>query len=188
MPMARWFKVDWIRQLRRRKDRHCALRSPRMSASNDPAPSSPDFVLGAQPPAQPDGCVRVERPIRLAGSAYRKVVRPSAQHAVHFAHQRGGLLPCSRSVGQCVDFSDRALNAFLSWPVADTSLAGLRRKHSPERVSQEVELAFRRLADPCLLLVHRELQLAHDLAQALQGRFGFAPSAQDHEVIRIGYD
>ena len=24
------------------------------------------------------------------------------------------------------------------------------------------------------------LQLAHDLAQALQGRFGFAPSAQDH--------
>ena len=31
-------------------------------------------------------------------------------------------------------------------------------------------------------LVHRQLQLAHDLAQALQGRFGFAPSAQDHDV------
>ena len=43
-------------------------------------------------------------------------------------------------------------------------------RSSPERVSQEVELSFRHFADPCLLLVHRQLQLAHDLAQALQGR------------------
>src|ERR1700745_2048360 len=62
-----------------------------------PAPSSPDFVLGAQPPAPPHRCVGVERPIRLADSAYRKVVRPSAQRAVHFAHQGCGLLPCARS-------------------------------------------------------------------------------------------
>src|SRR5271163_1598639 len=60
-----------------------------------PAPSSPDFVLGAQPPAHPRRRVGVKRPIRLAESAYRKVVRPSAQHAVHFAHQRRGLLPCA---------------------------------------------------------------------------------------------
>src|SRR5208337_4011855 len=104
-----------------------------------PAPASPDFVLGAQPPAQPHRCVGVERPIRLAVSAYRKVVRPSAQRAVHLAHQRRGLLPCSRSVGQRVDILDRALNALLRWPVADTGLAGLRRIHPPERVSQEVE-------------------------------------------------
>ncbi len=78
-----------------------------------PAPSSPNFVLGAQPPAQPHRCVSVERPVRLAERAYRKVVRPSAQHAVHLAHQRRGLLPCSRSVGQRVDFLDRALNALL---------------------------------------------------------------------------
>src|ERR1700722_7806260 len=78
-----------------------------------PAPSSPDLVLGAQPPAQPHRCVSVERPIRLAESAYRKVVRPSAQHAVYFAHQRRGLLPCARSLGQRVDFLDHALNAFL---------------------------------------------------------------------------
>ena len=39
-----------------------------------------------------------------------------------------------------------------------------------------------------LFLAHRELQLAHDLPQSLQGRFGFAPSAQDHEVVRIGYE
>src|SRR5208337_390202 len=79
----------------------------------DPALASPDLVLGAQPPAQPHRCVRVERPIRLAESAYRKVVRPSAQRAVHFAHQRRGFLPCARSLGQSVDFLDRALNALL---------------------------------------------------------------------------
>jgi len=31
-----------------------------------PAPASPDLVLVAQPPAQPHGCVVVERPIRLS--------------------------------------------------------------------------------------------------------------------------
>src|SRR5271168_408927 len=77
------------------------------------APAPPDFVLEAQPPAQPRRCVGIERSIRLADGAYRKVVRPSAQHAVHLAHQRRGLLPCSRSAGQRVDLLNRALNAFL---------------------------------------------------------------------------
>ena len=60
-----------------------------------PAPSSPDFVLEAQPPAQPHRRVSIERPIRLADGSYLEVVRPSAQRAVHFAHQRRGLLPCA---------------------------------------------------------------------------------------------
>src|ERR1700723_1891018 len=77
------------------------------------APSSPDFVLEAQPPAHPRRRVGVKRPIRLAESAYRKVVRPSAQHAVHFAHQRRSLLPCARSLGQRMDFLDRAPKALL---------------------------------------------------------------------------
>jgi hypothetical protein len=38
-------------------------------------------VLEAQPPAQPHRRVSIERPIRLADGAYRKVVRPSAQRA-----------------------------------------------------------------------------------------------------------
>jgi hypothetical protein len=73
-----------------------------------PAPSSPDFALGAQPPAQPHRCASIERPIRLADGSYLEIVRPSAQRAVHFAHQRCGLLPCSRSVGQRVDFLDHS--------------------------------------------------------------------------------
>ena len=40
-----------------------------------PAPSSPDFVLGAQPPAQPHRCVSIERPIRLADGSYLEVVQ-----------------------------------------------------------------------------------------------------------------
>jgi hypothetical protein len=43
----------------------------------------------------------------------------------------------------------------------------------------------RDLADLCLVLVHRQLQLAHDFAQAMQRRFGVAPPAQDHEVIGL---
>jgi hypothetical protein len=60
-----------------------------------PALASPDVVLEAQPPAQPHRRVSIERPIRIAESAYREVVRPSAQRAVHFAYQRRGLLPCA---------------------------------------------------------------------------------------------
>jgi hypothetical protein len=39
------------------------------------APSPPDFVLEAQPPAQPHRCVSVERPIRLVDGPYLEVVR-----------------------------------------------------------------------------------------------------------------
>src|SRR5208282_6811075 len=55
-------------------------------------------------------------------------------------------------------------------------------------VSQEVELALRHFTDARLLLVHRQLQLAHDLPQSLQSRFGFAPSAQDYEVVGVGHE
>src|ERR1700677_4990765 len=78
-----------------------------------PALASPDVVLEAQPPAQPHRRVSIERSIRLADGSYREVVRPSAQRAFHFAHQRCGLLPCVRSAGQRVDLLDRPLNAFL---------------------------------------------------------------------------
>src|ERR1700676_4245973 len=60
--------------------------------------------------------------------------------------------------------------------------------HPPKRVAQEVKLPFRYLADSCLLLVDRELQLAHDLAQSLQRLFGFAPPTQDHEIVGVGHD
>src|SRR6202790_4407565 len=40
--------------------------------------ASPDFVLEAQPPAQPHSCVVVEHPILFAGGANAKVIGPSA--------------------------------------------------------------------------------------------------------------
>ena len=78
-----------------------------------PAPTSPDLVLGAQPPAQPHSGIVVDRSVRLVDGAYLEVVRPSAQHAVQLAHQHCGLLPCPRSVSQRVDFLHRVFDALL---------------------------------------------------------------------------
>src|SRR6478672_652087 len=153
-----------------------------------PALATPGFVLELQPPAQPHCCVAVERPIRLSDGAYSKVVRPSAQRAVHCAHQLCGLLPCPRSARQCMDLLNHAPDALLRWPVTQARLAGSRRIHSSERVPQKIELSFRDLADSCLLLVDRKLQLAHDHAQLLQRLVGFALLAQDHEIVGVGYD
>src|SRR6476469_7546606 len=43
-----------------------------------PALASPDFVLEAQPPAQPHSGVVVERPVRFCDGAYFEVVRPTS--------------------------------------------------------------------------------------------------------------
>src|SRR6202521_5390954 len=68
---------------------------------------------------------------------------------------------------------------------AETFAVFEQREHLSEREAQEVELPFRDPADACLVLVHRQLQLAHDLAQMVQRRFGVAPPTQDHEVVGI---
>src|SRR4029077_3827208 len=85
------------------------------------APAPPDFVLEAQPPAQPHRRVSIERSIRLADGSYREVVRPSAQRAVHFAPRLVVLFPCAGSPGQRGAFLAPPLNAFLRRPLADTS-------------------------------------------------------------------
>src|SRR5215831_10356431 len=69
--------------------------------------------------------------------------------------------------------------------IAQPGPARLRRVHPPERITQEVKLPARNPTDPCLLLIHCQLQLAHDLAQMMQCVLRAAPSAQDHKVIRI---
>src|ERR1022692_1850984 len=153
-----------------------------------PAPALPDLVLDAQPPTQPHCCVGVERPIRFVDGTYFEVVRPSAQRAVQRTHQLCGFLPCPRSVRQCMDFLNHALDALLRWPVTQARLAGSRRIHSSERVAQKIEFSFRDLADSCLLLVDRKLQPTHDLAQLLQCLIGFALLAQDHKIVGIGHD
>src|SRR6516165_3785161 len=75
--------------------------------------ASSEFVLGSQPPAQPHGCVVVERAIRFDGGANTEVVDPSAKREVQLIHQPCGLLPSTRAVGQRVDFFDHALDALL---------------------------------------------------------------------------
>src|SRR5216683_5925744 len=81
--------------------------------------------------------------------------------------------------------STMRLMLFFDGPVAQPGLTSRWRIHPPERIAQEVKLPVRNPADPCLVLVHRQLQLTHDLAQMVQRRFGVAPPAQDHEVVGI---
>src|ERR1700733_13163144 len=104
--------------------RRTSLRCPWVREGIIPALSSPDLVLELQPPAQPHRCVAVVCPIRLADGAYFEVVRPFAQRAVHLGHQLCCFLPCPRSVRQCVDFLNHALDALLRWPVTQARLAG----------------------------------------------------------------
>src|SRR5258707_8485413 len=85
-----------------------------------------------------------------------------------------------------MDLVDHALDALLGRTQGQAGLARRSREHLSEREPQEVELSFRDLADPCLVLLHPQLQLAHDLAQLVQRRFNIALSAQDHEIVSIG--
>src|ERR1035437_10922885 len=87
-----------------------------------------------------------------------------------------------------LDLLHHALDTLLGLTHANGGTARLWRIQPPKRVSQEIEMTFWYLADSCLLLVDRELQLAHDLAQVLQSLFGHASSAQNHKVIRIGHE
>src|SRR5690242_6063210 len=70
--------------------------------------------------------------------------------------------------------------------MAQPGLARHRRVHPPERVPQEVELPVWIPADPCLLFVYRQLQLAHARTQVVERWFGAPPPAQDHKIVRIG--
>src|SRR5215813_12463122 len=56
---------------------------------------------------------------------------------------------------------------------------------SARTYSPEVKLTVRNSADPCLLLVHCQLQFAHDLVQVVQRLLSTAPLAQDHKIVRI---
>src|SRR5579863_8789682 len=82
----------------------------------------------------------------------------------------------------------RTPDALLGRPHAQIGSASRPLIHPPERVPQEVERPFRDCADSCLLLVDRQLQPPHEFAHADPRLLGVAPSAQDHEIIRISHD
>src|SRR6185369_11920876 len=100
-----------------------------------PALASPDLVLVAQPPTQPQCGVVVQRAIRLADGAYLEVVRPAAQRTVQLLHLLRGFLPSRLQVGQVVDLLDHAANALLGRPHAQSGLAGRLRVEPPKRVT-----------------------------------------------------
>src|SRR5215475_9305419 len=87
-----------------------------------------------------------------------------------------------------MDLLDHAPDALLRRPHAQAGLACFRRVQPPERVTQKLEACLRYRADSCLLLVDRELELAHEFAHASQGLLGLAPPAQNHKIVSVGHD
>ena len=86
------------------------------------------------------------------------------------------------------DFADIEAYGVERW-LAELALALRQESYRPEPIRRvfipKANGKLRDLADPRLVLVHRQLQLAHDLAQVVQRRFGVASSAQDHEIVGL---
>jgi hypothetical protein len=103
---------------------------------------------------------REDRPHgRLCGPLLDKVVGPAEQDAIELFYQSPRVQPEGISSGFCADGATDALHPFPRWHRAQIDPSPAHRVASPERVSQEVELLLRQLADPRLVLVHRQLQL-----------------------------
>jgi hypothetical protein len=90
-----------------------------------------------------------------------------------------------------MDFLDHAFDALLRWPVSQACLTGSRRIHPPKRISQEIELAVRDLADACLLLVDLSVgaeagtnNSENNLAQAIRQGASNSISQTGQEIVQ----
>ena len=152
------------------------------------APAPPDFVLEAQPPAQPHGCVSVERPIRL--------VRRSLLGSSSPTRAACGSL-CSPALWSLAMFPIGRSARGLSRPRAECFSLTAGSRYGPRRSSLKTFartcIPGNRTRPPALCRCASSprspsASASHDLPQSLQGRFGLAPSAQDHEVVGVGHE
>src|SRR6266567_6971474 len=105
--------------------------------------------------------MHMDRTVGFADWPQTEVVGPADQHPIELFHDCLRILPDGVSPGFVADSSTDALYPFLGWYRAQIDSAPPHRVASPERVSQKVKLLFRQIADPRLVLVHRQLQLRH---------------------------
>ena len=125
------------------------------------------------PPAQPHSGEIVERPVRFVDGPCLEVVRPSAG-AERFSLPTSSVVSCQvadRSVSTWI-FSTMRLMLFFdgryprrAWPVLAEYICpnGYPRKSNSPSGTWQIRV---------FSLVYRELQLARDLAQSLQGLLG----------------
>jgi hypothetical protein len=125
---------------------------------------------------------RIVRHLQDADFAVRIASRHPDRDRSLFSRDVSGIEPFRADVNDDGSVASAVSGA---WAVVNAVSLYLEREQRTFE-AQKVELPFRHLADPCLFLVHRQLQLSHDLAQVVQRRFGVAPPAQDHEVVGIG--
>src|SRR5215471_10755113 len=142
------------------------------------------FVFGAQPLAQPPARVSFHRPVGLADRTETKVVGPADDFPVELRHQYLYRLLSLTTSGRLTNRLTDALYASFRRSGAQIGAPRLRRIAAPKRITQEVELLFRQRADPCLGLVHRQLESGHHVPHGDEGLLRSAPAA-DHEIIGV---
>src|SRR5262249_44911139 len=102
--------------------------------------------------------MHINRTVGFADGSQTEVVGPADQHPIELFHHRLRIQPDGISSGLVADRTTDALYPFLRWNRAYVDSAPLDRVTPPERVPQKVELLFRQITDPRLVLVHRQLQ------------------------------
>jgi len=104
------------------------------------------FVLGAQPLSQPLASMSFDRSIGFADWSKAEIISPPNHHTIECLYHcflgQKGLVPSGLLADRLTD----ALHPFLRG-----RRSSLRRVTASERISQEVELFFRQLADPVLV-------------------------------------
>jgi len=88
-------------------------------------------------------------------------------------------------------FSNPPLDALLRWPLSPGRAWPVSSENnilSETCKPKKFELPFPGPCQiPCLILVHRQLQLAHDLAQVVQRRFRAVPSSATGITRVVGH-
>src|SRR5947208_16372771 len=103
--------------------------------------------------------MEIDRTVGLADWPQTKVVGPAEHHPIEPFHARLRILPNCVASGLVADRSTDALHSFLRGYRAQIDSAPPHRVTPPERVAQKLKLVLRKITDPPLALVNRQLPL-----------------------------
>src|SRR3954468_18972092 len=123
--------------------------------------------------------VAVDAPIGFAYRSDAERVGPAAKFAVDLPNQHLDALPWLATLSQLTDLAAEPV-----YLLSRRSRTQVGRSRSAAvvpalGVTQKVKRFLRQAAEPCLGLVHRQLQLGHHAPHHRHGLIGRAPAADD---------
>src|SRR5437868_12152780 len=110
-------------------------------------------MLHTQPSAEPSGGVPIDQLVRLSDRAKLEVAGPANKRPIDAQHHGLGRQPGAIARRLLVDFREQPTHTLLRRARADEGPPRLSRVAPTERVTQEVEVLFRRAAHVSLALV-----------------------------------